>query len=291
VAKLAPSVRRRLVFFAYVLGAALIVLLLPARLTAPVRILFVEVAGPGEGAAFAGAGNTLSATGTLRDAFLSEERERLDRQQVRRLLNDYEHIRERLHDQERRLRSFEQLDVAEFRFRAVSASVTAYDTSPMRQSVTIAAGTRDGVRQGMAAVADGALVGTVSEAGPWRSRIRLITDAASLLSCRVSRTRGLCVLRGTGTVHCTVEWLDRDAPARLGDVLVTAPIRSGASGAPLIPGGLPVAWIMALEEGRSDPLFLWVKAAPRVNVRRLEVVEVIVPVGNAAGAAADDTAP
>jgi cell shape-determining protein MreC len=46
---------------------------------------------------------------------------------------------------------------------------------------------------------------------------------------------------------------------------------------PLIPAGLPVASVTLAEPGGTDPLFQRVTAAPLVNVRRLEVVEVVVP--------------
>jgi len=281
VARRNSKARRRAVFFVYLLGLVIVVLLLPARLTAPSRILLAEFAAPGEQILFRAAGNGLAVTGTLRDAFLGQERERLAESQVRRLLNDYEKLRESVRGQEQRLKSFEALEVAEFRFRALSADVTAYDTSAMRQSIVVAAGRTHGVREGMAVVAEGAVVGKVAEAGVWHSRVRLITDPGSLLSCRLGRTRSLCILRGTGGADCEVEWVDRSSSVQLGDVLVSAPAETALTGQRLVPQGLPVAAVIGVERGRADPLFLWVKAAPRVNVRRLEFVEVIVPVSMA----------
>jgi len=277
VAKWTPDARRRAMFAAYVLGLALLVLLLPARTTAPARIVFTEAAGPAEGVVFRTAGDAAAATGTLRDAFLAQEKERLREQDVNRLLNDHARLKESLREQTQRLHSIEQLQVAESRFRTLSAEVTSYDTSAMRHSVTVAAGDRDGVRQGLAVLAQGAVVGKVCEVGPWRSRVRLLTDPASLLACRVHRTRNLCVLRGTGGAYCSVDWLDKDALVGVGDVLVTAAVAPGLSGPQLVPAGLPVAALVGVERGRSDPMFLWVRAAPRVNVRRLEAVEVMIP--------------
>ena len=164
-----------------------------------------------------------------------------------------------------------------FAARVLSAPVTAYDSSPMHQSITIAGGMREGVREGLAVCAAGAIVGKISEVGLWRSRVRLLTDAASSLPCRVQRTRDLCVLQGTGGGTCSVDWLDRYAGVQRGDVLVSAPVDELISRKPLIPAGLPVATVTLAEPGRAEPMFKHVTASPLVNVRRLEVVEVVVP--------------
>jgi len=277
MARFRPELRRRLFLLAYALGVAVAILLVPARVTAPARIVFTQAIGPVEHVTFNAAGDAAATAGTLRDAFMRQEQARQLEQELERLRNERLFLRELVLERQRRLRSFEQLKVEGFAFHALSVPVTAYDSSPMHQSITIAAGTRQGVREGLAVCATGAVVGKVIEAGPWRSRARLVTDAASLLSCRVQRTRDLCVLQGTGGVHCSVDWLDRDAAVQQGDVLVTAPMDELVSQRPLIPAGLPVASVTLAEPGGTDPLFQRVTAAPLVNVRRLEVVEVVVP--------------
>jgi len=277
MAKPSRNLRQKLLRFAYVLAAALFIVLLPARVTAPARIMFTQAVGPAEQVAFNAAGQAAAATGTLRDAFLGQERSRALEREVQRLRNQSVVLKEVLLDRESRISSFEQLKVEGFAFSALSAPVTAYDSSTMRHSITVAVGSRHGVREGLAVCALGALVGEVSEAGPWYSRVRLITDPASCLACRVQRTRRLCVVQGTGGVNCTVEWLDRDADVRPGDVLITAPTDEALSQRPLVPPGLPVATVVLADRERADPMFKHVSAAPRVNVRRLEVVEIVIP--------------
>jgi len=58
----------------------------------------------------------------------------------------------------------------------VEARVLARDASPWRGSLVISAGTREGVASGQAAVRGRVLVGVVSEAGRFTSRVRLLTD-------------------------------------------------------------------------------------------------------------------
>jgi len=275
--RISSGLRGQLVFFAYVLGVALVVCLLPARFTAPARVVFTEVVGPVEGVTFHAAGDTIATAGTLRDAFLGQERSRLTEREFESLQNRCHLLEDKLREWQRRLSSYEQLRIKGFSFRAVSAVVTAYDTSPMHRGITIAAGTRAGLREGVAVTAMGAVVGTVSEVGPWRSRVRLITDAVSVLPCRVQRTRDLCVMRGTGGVTCVVQWIERGREVRRGDVLVTSPVDDVVGERPIVPPGLPVATVVHVERPGAEPLFQRVTAAPRIEPSRLEVVEVIIP--------------
>ena len=275
--KLSRRLRRRLVFLAYVLGIAVVIFLLPARLTSPARVIFTEAVGPAEEVAFQVGGDTLAAFGTLSDAFLARERDRTLEQEVGRLRNEKARLQELWLVQELRLDSVKGLRVSEFPVRALSTVVTAYDTGAMRQSITIAAGSTDGVRKGLVVCSAGAVVGEVTQVGPWRSRVTLITDADGSLPCRVSRTRGLCILQGTGGADCLVEWVERDESVQVGDVLVTSPVDQVASQRPLIPPGIPAAAVTQVERNPTDPFFLKVTAEPRVNLQRLEVVEVIIP--------------
>ena len=65
--------------------------------------------------------------------------------------------------------------------------------------------------------------------------------------------------------------------AEVGDVLVTAPLDELVSQRPLIPAGLLAGTVTQVERNPTEPFFLRVTAAPRVNLQRLEVVEVIIP--------------
>ena len=268
---------RRLALVLYVSGIAVAVFLLPARLTSPARVIFTQVLGPAEEVSFQVGGDVTAAAGTFRDALLGHERDRALEQEVVRLRNETARLRDLQLVTELQMRSTEALALREFTCRVLSTVVTAYDSATPHQSVTIAAGTTDGVHKGLAVCSAGAVVGVVTETGPWRSRVRLITDAAGALPCRLSRTRSLCVLRGTGGANCRVEWIDRDASVESGDELVTAPVDEVAGLRPLIPPGLPVARVVQVDRPRTDDFFLSVAAAPLVNLRRLEVVEVIIP--------------
>lgn len=274
-----PSVRtwKRLKLLVGLLVLAGFMFLLPSRFTAPARVLFNEAVGPIQTAVFQGAGEMVAASGTLSEMFLDKDRERALAHEVVRLRNKNAALAEKLIGQELRLRSMERLEAKEFGVRAVHAPVSSYDATAVHRSITARAGTTDGVGTGMAVTANGALVGVVVEAGPFQSRVRLITDPASALPCRLSRTRELCILQGTGGEKCIVDWISRDSLAEPGNVLVTTSLAVDSRGELRVPDGLPAATVTRVEADKMRPLFLAVKAAPRVNLNRLEGVEVLVP--------------
>jgi len=285
MAKFASETRSSFKLVAHVLGVALIILVLPARLTAPARTIFTQAVGPAEEITFNVAGDALAATGTFRDALLNRERDRARDAACERLRNTAVAWKEQALQLQQRLDSFEKLQALPagaqalhgFPFRALSVPVTAYDSSGARRSITIAAGRGDGVRAGQAVTASGALVGIVTEVGPWRSRVRLITDAAAAIPCRVQRTREMCVLQGTGAPQCRADWIRREMSVQVGDALVTAVPEGSLTAPPLAPAGLPVAAVVRVESGRKEPLFQEVAALPLADASRLEVVEVLVP--------------
>ena len=277
MARFRRELRHRIALIGSVLAVAVFIALLPARFTAPARSVFTQAVGPAEDLAFNTAGDALAAAGTLREAIFSQERQRRLEGYVERLLVEKSALEEKLRSQQVLMESLAELRVQGFPHSALSARVTSYDANPMRQSITINAGSRDAVREGLAVTSAGAVVGKVIETGPWVSRVRLLTDPASTLSCRVSRTRSLCILQGTGGVNCSAEWLTREADVEQGDVLVTAPLLELISEKPLIPPGLPVATVKRIERSATLPLFLGISAEPAVNLERIEMVEVIIP--------------
>jgi len=272
-----PRTWKRLRLFLVLVAVAAFVCLLPSRFTTPARVLFHGAVGPIESGAFRAAGNGLAASGTLTEMFLKEDRQRALALEVGRLRNENAALADVAQRLEQALASVQKLTLRDRPFRAVHAAVTSYDASGVRRSVTVAAGTGDGVGRGMAATAQGALVGVVKEAGISQSRVVLITDLDSAVPCRLSRTRTLCILQGTGGDSCLADWLDRDSLVESGDLIVTAALRADPQSELHIPDGLPAATVLRAERDRMRPLFMAVEAAPRVNLDRLEGVEVLVP--------------
>ncbi|MHC4591288.1 MAG: rod shape-determining protein MreC [Planctomycetota bacterium] len=275
--RLSPKTRGRLRLVVVLVAVAAFLFLMPRSFTAPARVLFNEAVGPVQKGALQGTGHTLALTGTLTEMFFGEDREQALAKEATRLSNKNVALSDELRRQKQDLASLQKLAAKEMSFRAIRAPVASYDASAMHRSITVRAGRSDGVALGMAAAAEGALVGIVAEAGPRHCRVRLITDPDSAVPCRLSRTRDLCVLQGTGGETCAVDWVSRDGFVEPQDVLVTASLTARPGSELRLPDGLPAATVTDVQRDKMRPLWLAVKAEPRVNLNRLEGVEILIP--------------
>lgn len=275
--RLSPKTWARLRLVVVLVAVAAFLFLMPRRFTAPARVLFNEAVGPAQTGVLQGTGHTLALTGTLTEMFFGEDREQALAREMTRLTNENAALSDELRRQKQDLASLRKLAAKELPFRAIRAPVASYDASAMHRSVTVRAGRSDGVASGMAAASEGALVGIVVEAGPRHCRVRLITDPDSAVACRLSRTRDLCVLQGTGGGTCAVDWVSRDGFVEPQDVLVTASLTARADSEVRVPDGLPAATVVEVRRDKMRPLWLAVKAEPRVNLNRLEGVDILIP--------------
>lgn len=113
----------------------------------------------------------------------------------------------------------------------------------LRRFAVLSAGSGDGVQPGMPVRSAAGLIGQVTEAGRFASRILLISDRANIVPTRLLRG-GLPAIstgRGDGTVDVRPLEVGRN-PFRPGDILVT----SGTGG--LYPPLVPVARIVRLDD-------------------------------------------
>lgn len=114
--------------------------------------------------------------------------------------------------------------------RSIAARVIGYPPENATQSVTIDRGTRSGVSRDDGVLAAGGVVGRVVEAGPFTSKVALITDYTSAIPAIVQRGHYWGIAKGNLTsVH--LEYVSQDAPLRAGERVVTGEARSFHSGA------------------------------------------------------------
>ncbi|GAB4168222.1 MAG: rod shape-determining protein MreC [Thalassobaculales bacterium] len=140
--------------------------------------------------------------------------------------------------------------VPEPRARFVTARVVAGAGGPFVRSVLVLAGVNDGVAKGQAAMTGAGLAGRVAEAGEQHARILLVTDLNSRIPVVVERTRDRAVAAGENSDIGRLIYLDPAAQVEVGDRVVT----SGHGGG--LPAGLPVADVVAVEEGGVRIRFL-----------------------------------
>jgi rod shape-determining protein MreC len=114
--------------------------------------------------------------------------------------------------------------------RAVEARVIGFPPEGGVQSVTIDKGTRDGITRDDGVLSAGGVIGRVVEAGPFTSKVALLTDFTSTIPAIVQRGRYWGVARGNQS-SVRLEYVSQDAPLRIGDKVVTGEARSFHSGA------------------------------------------------------------
>ncbi len=166
-------------------------------------------------------------------ARLEEERNRL---------RHWEAAARRLEGENRELRRLLNLAV-DPNLRYISARVVADTGGAFVRSLLVAAGGRDGVAKGQAAVTGEGLIGRVIEVGQRSARILLITDINSRVPILVERSRERAVVAGDNSSRLRLTYLARDADVTPGDRIVT----SGHGGV-FVPG-LPVGVVSAIQDG------------------------------------------
>lgn len=257
------------------LGVALLLLLLPASFTAPARTLFLQSSGPALRFNYSVIGNTTAATGSLREALLNKEASRIAAQQISTLKNQNTLLQEQLDTLRSRIRDYQALDFQSDQFRALSADVVAYDTSPNRKSISIAAGSHHGIKGGEIVVVAGAAAGIIAEPGRYYSRVQLLTDPETTLPVRSRKSRILYVLRGRDGLRFRIDMADRNHDLHEGDILITALLTDNNDHASVIPAGIPVAEVISVTNDKILPLFHKVEAKPLAHLNRIERVLIL----------------
>lgn len=155
----------------------------------------------------------------------------------------------------------------------VPARVTAYGSGfGFDQTVTLDAGSRDGVRPGQTVVTDAGLVGRTTRVGPYTCTVLLLVDADSTAGVRLARagTLGLATGDGDGLSLQLV----RGAPPKPGEAMLTSGDSSFAA-------DVPVGIVRAVKAGDGAPV-VTATVQPLVDLSQLDLVGVLTGPGRAA---------
>jgi rod shape-determining protein MreC len=158
-------------------------------------------------------------------------------------------------------------------YRQVAARIVATAT-PQDQvrSVTISAGSAQGVAPGLAVVSAGGLAGVVDSVSPGVATVRLVVDPATELPARIAASAERGVARGSGA-DLALTPLDPLAAMAVGDLVATVGTADGA-----IPADLPIGRIETIT-GSAAELSRRAVVAPGVDPATLDHVVVLVPEG------------
>lgn len=143
-----------------------------------------------------------------------------------------------------------QLLAGQGRFTVVPATVIGLGPSlGFEWTLTVDAGSRDGVLADQTVIDGDGLVGRVKQVGPTSSVIVLAVDPGSAVGVRLSGGNQLAVAAGNGLGPLTVTPLDPQTRIKVGDRLVTGPY-----GGSTYVAGIPVGEVVAVSGDPSAPV-------------------------------------
>ena len=137
------------------------------------------------------------------------------------------------------------------------------------RTAMVNAGTDQGVARGQAAIAEGGLIGRLTEVGGRAARILLITDLNSRIPVVIPASRTSAVLAGDNSDRPRLVFASEPKAIKIGDRIVT----SGDGG--VFPPGLPVGVVAAVDQGGA-------RVEPYAELRTLDYV-LLVDYGLAGG--------
>ncbi|HLK95430.1 MAG TPA: rod shape-determining protein MreC [Nocardioidaceae bacterium] len=161
-------------------------------------------------------------------------------------------------------------------FRLVPARVVAVGPAQaFARTVTIDAGTTDGVRPDLTVVEAGGLVGRVIRAGAHTATVLLAVDAESVVGGRLAESMELGYLRGSGDLggdgllHMNV--VDRTVDPEPGDTVVTW----GSRGDGPYVAGVPIGTVIDARASAGDQS-VTARVEPFADMSSLDLVGVVV---------------
>ncbi|MGW1085216.1 rod shape-determining protein MreC [Streptomyces sp. NPDC002596] len=138
-------------------------------------------------------------------------------------------------------------------------------------TVTIDAGSNDGLKRDMTVINGDGLVGRVTTVGPDTATVLLANDPDFTVGTRMEKTDELGFATGQGDRPLSVQFLNGKAKVKKGDRLVTF---GSSRNKPFVPG-VPVGEVVRVDPSGGD-LTRTVYVRPYVGFTRLDIVGVVV---------------
>ncbi len=158
-------------------------------------------------------------------------------------------------------------------FQVIPARVVAYGSAQtFSGTVTLDAGSNDGLAADMSVLNGSGIVGKIVAVGLTTSTVQLVTDDDSVVGARLVKTGDAGALQGTGQPgESILRLLDPTSPVKEGDQLVTF---GSPDGKPYV-AGLPLGTVIGLrgEPGQADREAI---VAPAARMSSLDIVGVVV---------------
>ena len=160
-------------------------------------------------------------------------------------------------------------------FKVVAARVIGQGSaSTFSQTITIDAGTRDGVNKDMTVISDIGLVGVVKSATTSSAIVLLMSDPTFKIGVRIAGSQDVGVLSGNGTNRYTLQLLDATGSIKENDVLVSL---GSDNNRPYVPG-IPVGYVKKVDTSNTA-LVKTAYVGSYSQLSSLGVVSVIISAG------------
>jgi rod shape-determining protein MreC len=166
---------------------------------------------------------------------------------------------------------------------SVTARVIGRSPTVWYSTITIDKGRSSGVRVNQPVIAGNGLVGKISAAANGASQVTLITDHTSGVSAQVvpNGATGLVKPRVGDPSDLILDFVEKGRPVPRGATVITAGWRSSKLES-LFPRGIPVGTVSKVDI-RERELYQRVHLHPFVDLRDIDVVQVLVPASGGGG--------
>jgi rod shape-determining protein MreC len=166
-------------------------------------------------------------------------------------------------------------------FDRVGAAILSNPQNPIDQSVTIAAGSQDGLTQGDVVVdpSTSGLVGTVARVFPGVARVTLLTDGQSAVTATdliFPSAVGVITRGGGGSDVLVLDEVSKGAKVSIGDTVITAGTLGKGALPSMFPRGIPVGSVSSASNNDVNA-FKNIQVEPLVDFSTLQSVIVLVP--------------
>jgi rod shape-determining protein MreC len=128
-------------------------------------------------------------------------------------------------------------------YKILSAKVISQGSSlAFTRTITIDAGSGNGIKKNMTVIAGNGLVGVVKEVFSNSAIVMLATDPAFKVGVRIAGTQQIGILAGLGSSTANLQLLDNQTTIKVGDILLA---RGSINAQPFVPG-VPVGRVTSV---------------------------------------------
>jgi rod shape-determining protein MreC len=163
-------------------------------------------------------------------------------------------------------------------FRPVAARVLTNPPATFTQTITVAAGSNQGVGVQDVVVTQDGLVGQVTRVSSDVSKVMLITDPESAVSAVDANHLGAIGLleHGSASNSVALDRVGKDKFVAAGDTIITAGSPGNGQLPSIYPRGILIGTVTSVGQNDTD-LFKEIQVQPFVNLGSLQAVLVLVP--------------